>query len=160
MHQGWPKYAMHLWMASLDAGLAAVCYAPCEVSATVADGKNVKFVEKTEYPFDGKIELTFYSDIAVTFPLHLRIPLWAENAVISINGEHYKKAESGTFITINRKWSNNDIVEISLPMDIRTSKWHNNSIGIERGPLIFALKIKENWKRFRGKGEYVYKTAL
>jgi hypothetical protein len=32
-------------------------------------------------------------------------------------------------------------------MPIRTSTWINNSVGIERGPLAFALRIKEQWRR-------------
>ena len=34
-HQGWPKFAASLWMASHDGGLAAVAYSPCEVRTTV-----------------------------------------------------------------------------------------------------------------------------
>ncbi len=30
-HQGWPKFASHLWMKSRDGGLSAVAYAPCTV---------------------------------------------------------------------------------------------------------------------------------
>ena len=30
MHQGWPKFAAHLWMKTPDEGLAAVAYAPSE----------------------------------------------------------------------------------------------------------------------------------
>src|SRR6266566_4754256 len=38
MHQGWPKFASRLWMATEDAGVAAISYAPCRVQALVADG--------------------------------------------------------------------------------------------------------------------------
>ena len=34
MHQGWPKLAGSLWMATTDSGLAAVVYGPSEVTAT------------------------------------------------------------------------------------------------------------------------------
>jgi hypothetical protein len=30
MHQGWPKFAAHLWMKTPDEGLAAAAYAPSE----------------------------------------------------------------------------------------------------------------------------------
>lgn len=39
MHQGWPKFTKHLWFASDDNGLAAMVYAPCHVTAKVADGR-------------------------------------------------------------------------------------------------------------------------
>ena len=31
-------------------------------------------------------------------------------------------------------------------MEIKVSNWVNNSVGIERGPLVFSLKMDENWK--------------
>ncbi len=41
MHQGWPKLAANLWMATPDDGLAAVVYGPSEVTTTVRGGKTV-----------------------------------------------------------------------------------------------------------------------
>ena len=39
MHQGWPKFASHLWMRSSDGGLAAIAYAPCVID-TIDGGTN------------------------------------------------------------------------------------------------------------------------
>jgi DUF1680 family protein len=56
-HQGWPKFAASLWMASHDDGLAAVAFSPCEVRTSV---RNVAVVirEDTEYPFQNTIRTT------------------------------------------------------------------------------------------------------
>ena len=32
MHQGWPKFAAHLWMRTPDEGICAVAYAPSRAS--------------------------------------------------------------------------------------------------------------------------------
>ena len=48
---------------------------------------------------------------------------------------------------INRRWVENDIVELQLPMEIQFSYWYEKSLGIERGPLVYALKIGENWQK-------------
>jgi hypothetical protein len=29
MHQGWPKFVSHLWMGTIEGGLASISYAPC-----------------------------------------------------------------------------------------------------------------------------------
>ena len=50
LHQGWPKFASHLWMRSADGGLAAVAYAPCVVETTI-QGKPVRVEVATDYPF-------------------------------------------------------------------------------------------------------------
>ena len=56
-HQGWPKFAASLWMASHDGGLAAVAYSPCEVR-TVVGTTPVHLSEVTEYPFRGLVTIT------------------------------------------------------------------------------------------------------
>ena len=40
-----------------------------------------------------------------------------------------------------------DVVELVLPMEVRTSTWHANLAGVERGPLVYALKIDEEWEQ-------------
>ena len=34
-------------------------------------------------------------------------------------------------------------------MDIQTSSWYESSIGIERGPLVYALKIDDKWNEIK-----------
>ena len=77
MHQGWPKFAANLWMATADGGLAAVAYGPSEVSTQVADGVPVSIAETTDYPFRETVTLEVKIAHLVKFPLVLRIPAWA-----------------------------------------------------------------------------------
>ena len=50
---GWPYFVEELWLATPDGGLAAAMYAPCEVTAKVADGTEVTLAEETGYPVHG-----------------------------------------------------------------------------------------------------------
>jgi hypothetical protein len=36
-------------------------------------------------------------------------------------------------------------------MEIRTSRWFNNSAAVERGPLVYSLRIGEDWRKLRDK---------
>ncbi|MCK4989801.1 MAG: glycoside hydrolase family 127 protein, partial [Bacteroidales bacterium] len=72
LHQGWPKLVSHLWYATDSGGLAAVVYAPCNITARVAGGEEVSIQEETSYPFEDKIRLHISSKAPVSFPLHLR----------------------------------------------------------------------------------------
>lgn len=150
MHQGWPKFVQNLWLATEDRGLAALVYGPSEVKARVGDGTEVHFVEETNYPFEDQVTFTYKTKKQVLFPLHLRIPSWCEEAVIRVNGEKWMTARGGQVVNVNRTWKANDKVTLVLPMKVKISRWFNQSAAVERGPLVYALKIKEDWKTVPG----------
>ncbi|MBO9572817.1 MAG: glycoside hydrolase family 127 protein, partial [Chitinophagaceae bacterium] len=149
MHQGWPKFVQNLWMATEDNGIAALVYAPSEVNTKLPDGTAINFTEETDYPFNDVVKLTYKSAASVVFPLHLRVPSWCEQATVKINGEVLYNQKGGQIIKIGRKWKKGDVVELKMPMKISTSRWFNNSVGIERGPLVYALKVEEKWKNVK-----------
>ena len=150
MHQGWPKFTQNLWYATPDNGLAALAYAPSEVTAKVADGVAVKIVEDTYYPMDDKIRFTLRMDdkkiAEIAFPLHLRIPGWCKEATITVNGKVEQKVVGGKVAILRRTWKSGDQVELSMPMHVYTNRWHENSISVERGPLVYGLQMREEWK--------------
>lgn len=152
MHQGWPKFTQNLWYATADNGLAALLYSPCKVTAKVAHGDQVHFKEITHYPFDESIRFEFSSSKPVKFPLHLRIPTWCANARIMINGKEYSKNNGNQIVKIDRKWNDGDVVDLLLPMKVSSSEWYERSRAIERGPLVYALKIDETWKHVKPAG--------
>lgn len=148
MHQGWPKLVQNLWYATGDNGLAAMIYSSSEVTAKVGDGTEVTVVEETDYPFDDTIHFTIQSPEAVKFPFEVRIPGWAEEAIIEINGKQWDhiKEKGGQMVAINRKWTNGDVITLKLPMEVRVSRWAEMSAGVERGPLVYALKVEGEWQ--------------
>lgn len=154
MHQGWPKFVQNLWHGSADGGLAALLYAPCSVKALVSGGVEVELTETTDYPFSDKIHITYNSAHDASFPLHLRIPTWCTNATIRVNGKTWTEAKGNQVVAVFRKWKKDDVLELQLPMSLTTSRWFNNSIGIERGPLVYALKVEEQWKDVANSDHY------
>ncbi|MGO4347765.1 beta-L-arabinofuranosidase domain-containing protein [Paenibacillus sp. MCAF9] len=145
MHMGWPYFVKDMWAGTSDGGLGVIAYGPSRVSAKI-NGANVTVKETTNYPFEDQIRFTIEeASKSVQFPLKLRIPEWTDKAVITVNGQPQEAAVSGQYFTIDRQWIKGDTVVLTLPMELKTSTWVNNSIGIERGPLVFSLKIDENW---------------
>jgi len=150
-HQGWPKLVASLWMATPDGGLAAAAYGPNEVSAT-AGGVGVRIREETEYPFRGTVTLIVQPDRPAAFPLLLRVPAWAEGAAVKVNGGAAIVVKAGTFHRVERRWAGGDRVEIEFPMAVRRSRWYQNSVALERGPLVFSLRMGEDWRKLRDIG--------
>jgi DUF1680 family protein len=146
MHQGWTKFASHLWYSTEGSGLAALSYAPNELKTII--GKNeVVISETTNYPFEDRITFSFTTKKEVTIPLKLRIPSWCKEATLMLNGQPLRTEKGGQVITIDRTWKNNDKLVLQLPMNVTTSNWAKNSRTVERGPLVFALKLGERWEK-------------
>jgi hypothetical protein len=138
-------------MASADGGLAVGAYAPSEVRTQVSGGE-VTITETTEYPFRDRVTLALATTQAKRFPLHLRIPAWAGQASIAVNGQKVDGVTAGAYKRIEREWRNGDRVEITLPMAVRAVKGFNDSVSIERGPLVYSLQIGEHWNKLKQTG--------
>jgi DUF1680 family protein len=151
MHQGWPKFVSSLWMANADGGLAAIAYAPCEVRTRLS-GVALTIEEETGYPFDAGITLRLRPEKPLWFPLALRIPHWAQGATIRINGDAKEPQRTGKFALLKREWKVGDRVELEFPMKATARQWSNNSMIVERGPVVFSLGIDTDWQKLRTRG--------
>ena len=148
MHQGWPKFAAHLWMSTRDAdgteGLAAIAYAPCTVHTTVND-TDVTLSVATRYPFEDSVIITVHTETPVRLPLLLRIPTWCESASV-IYGTTKETPDAGTFHRIDRMWEDGATISMHLPMTPRVID-RPYGVSVERGPLVYSLFIGEEWRR-------------
>ena len=151
MHQGWPKLTRNLWYATPDGGLAAMVYAPSQVSATVAGGVRVTIEETTDYPFRESVSFRIVGfdrckPCGASFPLSLRIPEWCGAPVLLVNGSEVPLAQERGVVRIERKWKKGDTVELRLPMQLQTEEWYDRAWTFVRGPLVYALKMNEKWE--------------
>ena len=147
-HQGWPKFVSHAWMRTED-GLAATLYEPCTVQADV-NGAAVTITEDTRYPFGGDILLTVGTDRPAEFSLSLRVPAWAEGAVIEVNGIFQTAPRPGTFHVLRRTWQDSDRVRLTLPLPVRREERAGGAISLLRGPLVLVLAIGEEFEQVAG----------
>ena len=145
MHMGWPYFVKNLWAATADGGIGVIAYGPSQVSVKLK-GVDVTIGESTNYPFEDHIEFVVTTSQKVSFPFRLRIPAWAVQPAVTVHGEQTKTVEPGKYISINREWKTGDKVVLQLPMKLKATTWVNNSVSIERGPLVYSLLMKENWQ--------------
>jgi hypothetical protein len=165
-----PNYVMHMWMSTADRGLAAALYGPCTVETAVGNGIPVEIASNTCYPFEETVRMTIHPARDCTFPLHLRIPAWCRKPEARLNGEPVDTSHADGFITINRKWSKGDRIDLHFPMhvDVRDGREtpypredyfrkgssayrilpHKTDINspyrtVSCGPLLFALAVKD-----------------
>ncbi len=132
-------------------------------------GKKVTLSQKTNYPWDGDIEISIdKTALKEEMTLQIRIPGWVRGKVVpsdlytysdnkrlgytvSVNGNRVRAIdlERGYF-SITRKWKKGDKVEVHFDMEPRTVRANNKveadrgMVAIERGPLVYCAEHPDN----------------
>ncbi len=133
-------------MRSPDGGLAALAYAPSQVHFEV-EGTPVTVRLETGYPFRSELDFTVSAGKSVKFPLYLRIPAWAENATLVVAGQLYPALLPGSIFKLDYDWSGETRLLLTLPMKTELWRGHHKSAAVVRGPLVYSLKIGEDWRQ-------------
>jgi uncharacterized protein len=106
----------------------------------------IALTQKSKYPYDGSIQLEVKASQAAEFAVNLRIPAWAENASLLVNGKR-EAAQAGSFARVSRKWKDGDRIELELPLTIRVEALdaqHADTVALMAGPLVlFAVTDDE-----------------
>jgi hypothetical protein len=150
-HQGWPKLNDSLWMGTADGGLAALVYAPCRVRTVVADVP-VSLTVTTDYPFRDTAAVDVAPLRPARFPIKLRIPGWAKEMTVTVNGAPVPGERSDGFLTIDRTWNPGDAIAIRFAFEVARERGYKDAVTVARGPLLFALPIAESWQKWRTRG--------
>jgi len=114
--------------------------------------QEVTITQNTNYPWGEEVNISINCEKPIEFTFGIRIPGWCQNAVLSLNGKVMDLdtiLEQG-YVKIDRVWSDNDRVNLSLPMPIErihaNPELRNNSgkITIQKGPVIYCLEEVDN----------------
>jgi uncharacterized protein len=96
----------------------------------------------TQYPEAETSTVTLQMDRSAKFPLHFRIPGWAQDASLKVNGTTAPvRCTPGTWATLDREWSSGDRVEITIPLRLRmlpVDPQHPHRVAIVRGPVVLV----------------------
>jgi DUF1680 family protein len=139
------------WSYSLtNNGLAINLYGGNKLATNLLDGSKIKLTQKTDYPWDGGINIKIDACKNDAFDILLRIPEWAKESSISINGKNEnKKLKEGAFVTINRKWKKGDVISLQMPMKSELVVGHRNieevrnQVAIKRGPVVYCVETPD-----------------
>lgn len=104
-------------LLTTEDGFALNLFINGEITSKTPQDNDIRFVIKTEYPKEGKIEIEVNAETPESFKLDLRNPYWSKKTSVTVNGD-FVKEEKG-YISIYREWKKGDMIEISLDMSIR-----------------------------------------
>jgi len=147
VHRIFPNYVIRMWMTDSTGGLAAVLYGPSRVKAAVGAGKSpIEIQQETNYPFEEDIHFVIHAERPVSFPLSFRIPAWCTAPRFYLNERPIPQPPVVQgFARMNREFHPGDRITLTLPMKTALSHWPDNGAGIEHGPLVYSLPVKEEW---------------
>lgn len=127
----------------------------------------VGLLVESEYPWNGAIRLTVQPKRRSRWAMRLRIPGWARNVAVPgdlytfggvdsgtvsvfVNGRPMRYREEKGYAVLERKWKPGDVIEMTLPMPIRTVVARQevgadrDRIALQRGPLVYCVEGADN----------------
>lgn len=156
------------YAVTTDGDLAINLYGQSEARLTTPRAGSVRIEQSTRYPFGGDIRITVRPERPAKLAVLLRIPSWAEQPVIAINGLPAEiSAQPNTYATLEREWQAGDVITLQLPMppklhhqvnrNIQESRapdgspvsqevLHFDYVAITRGPLVYATGLIDGFK--------------
>jgi DUF1680 family protein len=114
---------------------------------SVFENGGVRLVQKTRYPWDGRVTITVEKTPEANWTLRLRVPAWARGAKLRVNGAGSGvEARPESYAELERRWSPGDSVVLDLPMEVALIEAHplveetRNQVAVMRGPLVYCLE--------------------
>lgn len=135
-----------------EEGLYVHFFADSEVKSAVG-GNSVKLRQRTDYPWNGRVQLELALEQPVEFSLAVRVPGWCQQASVKVNGEEIGDLQAATvkgYAVLTRAWQDGDRVELDLAMPIEKVYAHPKvqdgagRIALQRGPVVYCLEEIDN----------------
>lgn len=112
-----------------------------DIRTTLAAVGEVALSMRTSYPHEGKIRVEVLEAPGREFGIELRIPAWAEGAVMTFNGVKVAATRALRF-----PFAAGDVVVLDLPMEPRVTHPDpridaiRGTVAVERGPLVLCAE--------------------
>lgn len=113
-------------------------------------GTSVTLDVKTDYPWNGDVEISPSVASPAKFELRLRVPEWCEGAKVSVNGAAESPRREKGYFVLDRTWAKGDRVQLELPMPVRRVAAHPEvredagRLAVQRGPLVYCIEDADN----------------
>jgi len=133
----------------------------------VIKNRKVQVTQVTNYPWDGKVQISVAPEKQTEFDMYIRIPGWATNQPVPGNtyrfldnsSEKISLALNGVpaifkmvngYAVVRKTWKKGDVVSLNMPMPVRrivaidAIKDDRNRVALQRGPLVYCFEHVDN----------------
>jgi len=114
------------------------------------EGVHFGLRQRTQYPWDGRVEIEVIAQQPFTTTLALRIPDWCEDAALFIDAEPLSVQADKGYVHLTREWHPGTRLRLELPMPVRRVYAHPllrqaaGQVAVQRGPLVYCLEQADN----------------
>jgi DUF1680 family protein len=135
----------YFYSTSAD-GIYVHLYDDSELNWHLENGVGLKVTQKTNYPWDGGVDITVAPAEPSDFTFYVRIPGWTDHAQVSVNGKPVPGATPGQYLPIRRRWSAGDVIQLKAEVVTQAVEANprvaddTGRVAIQRGPLIYCLE--------------------
>jgi len=135
----------YLYSTSSD-GIYVHLYENSQLDWHLEDGTRLKVTQKTNYPWDGGVDLAVTPAQPAEFTVFLRIPGWADSTEVKVNGKAWTGAATGKYLSIRRRWADGDVVHLQVAMTPQVLAANprvaddTGRVAVQRGPLVYCLE--------------------
>ena len=115
----------------------------------------LEIIQQTDYPWDGKVELSVIPEKPVSFGLRLRIPGWCKEAKLSVDGQQVFVPVKNGYAVLHRNWTGKEKVSLELAMPVERIEAHpavvanRGRVAIQRGPIVYCFEQADNGRPVR-----------
>ena len=111
--------------------------------------EGVKITQKTNYPFEGRVEITYGGESRI---LALRVPSWCENFEITKNGKRAEAELSGGYARLRAENGDSIVYSMEIKPTVNYSNPKVSStagrVALSMGPMIYCVEAVDNKEIF------------
>ena len=118
---------------------------------TVIDGVGpLSLHQQTDYPWSGLVTLAIDKlKGKKAFTMMLRLPAFAEGAIIRVNGQEVPFEAVNSYMAVSRTWRQGDVLTFEMPMEARIIESNplveenRGQVAVMRGPILYCIESND-----------------
>jgi hypothetical protein len=179
LSSSWPRYEWHVcpccvgniprtllmvptWTyVKSDSGIYVNLFIGSTIKVENVAGTDVEMIQKTNYPWEGKVMIEVNPEQACDFTVYVRVPDRSTSQLytsvphvnglisLSVNGEPVEIKVDRGYVALSRTWNAGDRIEFEIPMKIQKITADNRieadrgKVALRYGPLIYSVETAD-----------------
>ena len=123
------------------------------ISDIVLGNGSVKLTQKTQYPWEGSVNIIVEPQNVTRFGVKLRFPGWCKSASVKLNKTYVHDIEvRDGYICLEKEWIFGDTINVDFDMPVEMVhsdprvKVNQGRVAMQRGPIVYCFEEIDNVK--------------